>query len=169
MGQGVEAPVMQAAGHQVVPRSFRSGLHHEGGLHLHEVALGEIVTYQFVYPAAGQQVALQLTGAQLQVAVGEALLLGGAVPVGYQKRQRLGLVEDLQLQAPNVDLASGHIGIETIRRSGHHLPPHGDHVFHAQPLGGVEAFRCLLPVEDHLGLAVAVAQVDEDQPAVVPP
>ncbi len=43
----------------------------------------------------------------------------------------------------------------------------GDHVLGAQPLGGGEGRRRRVRVEDELDDARAVAQVDEDQPAVV--
>ena len=46
---------------------------------------------------------------------------------------------------------------------------HGQHVFAAAFFGLLVGLGLLFGVEDHLGLAVAVAQVDKDEAAEIPP
>lgn len=77
---------------------------------------------------------------------------------GVERAQGIGVDLDGSGGQPQVDHAFG---------AGLDHPLHGDHVLVVQSLGPAVGLGVVLGVEDHLGDAVAVAQVHEDDAAVV--
>ena len=88
--------------------------------------------------------------------------------VGVQrKRRRRGLREDGHLPGLDLDLARGQLRVDVARLAPHDVPGDADDVFAAQLLGGGEQLGAVLRMKDELDDPGAVAQVDEDQAAVV--
>ena len=113
---------------------------------------------------AKPDVALHLRPAEVQVAVLQAQLLGGLGRVGDDERRHLGGGEDAELERLDLDLARGDVLVD----GGAAADPaaHPDDEFAAELL---RLLGQLGPVglEDDLGQAFAVAQIDEDEMAHV--
>ena len=75
-------------------------------------------------------------------------------------------VQHLDLVAQHLDLAAGHIGVLGAFRAAAHAAGHFQHEFVAHRFGDLEHVGAIR-IAHHLRQAFAVAQVDEDHPAVV--
>ena len=84
------------------------------------------------------------------------------------ERQRLGAVEQLQLLREQLDLAGAQVRVRGGARPRAHQPRHADHELVAQPLGFLEHLG-RIRIEHHLQQPLAVAQVHEDDAAVIAP
>ena len=113
--------------------------------------------------AQPQALAHHLT-AQVEVAVLEPHLL--AHHLIELKRQRVGAVQELDLAREHFDAARGEVLIGGAAGTFAHAPLHADHVLGAQPLG-LAKHRGRIRIEDHLQQALAIAQIDENDAAVV--
>ncbi len=104
--------------------------------------------------------------AQIEVTVGESQVLVGHLLV-QREGQDLGFVENFHFIGHELDFAGGKLGV---LRSGK-TPGDGsrylDDILIAQAVGGFGDRGVLLRTEDDLSHAFAVAQVDEDDTAVV--
>ena len=119
--------------------------------------------------AAQDQVALHDAGAQVQVAVGLTQLLTRIDRLADRERQRVAGRQHLDLRRRQLDLAGGLIGVGHVGGAHANRTGHRDAVLVAQPSRrGVRLLRREL-VHHHLRHAVAVAQVDEADAAVVAP
>ncbi len=103
---------------------------------------------------------------QVEVAVAQAHLLADLLV--ELERQGLGAVQDLQLTRQKLHLPRGKVGIDGAGGPRAHAPRHPDHELVAQPLGLLEHLR-QVRVEHHLQQPLAIAHVDEDDPAMVAP
>ena len=66
------------------------------------------------------------------------------------------------------DFARHHIGVDALLAACAHLARHLEHVLATKMLGLREILRAhAIGIDDDLGIALAVAQVDEDQAAVI--
>src|SRR5207302_8854373 len=75
--------------------------------------------------------------------------------------------EDVQLRGLDLDLAGRELGVLVPRQPALDGAADADDVLAAQLPGLRRGLRCVGRVEDHLDQAPAVAEVDEDQAAVV--
>ena len=167
LGQGVEAARVDAAGHQVVARALGRALDQDGRLHLQEALLGQEVADELHHPVAEPDVALHPLPPQVQVAIAQPQEVFHLRLLVDVEGRRLGGVEDGGGGRLHLHLAGGQVAVLGARPAAHHLALHLDHVLGAHLVGGGIGLLGLLRVEHHLGDAVAVAQVDEDQRAVV--
>jgi hypothetical protein len=83
----------------------------------------------------------------------------------HRQGQVAGRPQHLDLAEINLDEAGRHLGIFGARRAFAHLPVNADHEFRAQLLRFAEGWR--IRIDHALGHAVMVAQVDEQQAAVI--
>ena len=100
--------------------------------------------------------------AQVQVAVPESDVVAGLDLVVHRQRQRRRLGEHLQLDDGHLDLAGGQLRVLVAGRAAGHLADD----LHAELVA--QRVRIFL-AEHHLDNTGTVAQVDEDDPAVVAP
>ena len=114
---------------------------------------------------AHADVALHARAAQVEVAVLEAQSLVDVVVGVYRERRHLRTIEHVQAIDADLDVAGRQPRVLGSGRPLANAAAHADDVFVAQLLGLGEAG--LLRVEDDLRDAVAIAQVDEDQAAVI--
>ena len=84
-----------------------------------------------------------------------------------RKRRQLGVVEDEQFRRGDFDFAGRHFGIDSVSAAQANLAYRGDDVLRTDMLGLGVALGGQFLVEDNLRDAVAVAQVKEDEVAVV--
>ena len=118
---------------------------------------------------AQRQVAAHRLLAQVEVAVAQAQLLAHRLVLVDLERRRLGVGQQVHRAHGQLDLAGGQRRVDRALLARHQLALGGDHVLGAQRLrGGVRLGR-LLRAEHELEQPAAVAQVDEDEPAVVAP
>jgi hypothetical protein len=98
--------------------------------------------------------------AQVEVAVAQPDVVARVDVVVDRQRQRRGLGEHLEGRRVDLDLAGGQVGVVVAGRAPGDLADDLDAELVAQVVG-------VLLAEDHLDDPRAVAQVDEDDPAVV--
>ena len=171
--QRVEAAGLESRRHHEVARPFRSGAHQGRSFDLQKVALVERAAQRLGGAMAQRQVALHGGGAQVEVAVLEAQLLArfavGAGLVADHERQGGAGAQYLEPLAADLDRAGGQLAVHHLRRAPAHGAAGGDAVLQLQVAhgGGERAGVGGAYVEHHLGHAVAVAQVDEGDAAVV--
>ncbi|MCY1351842.1 hypothetical protein D9M69_381190 [compost metagenome] len=164
--QGEEVARVGTARHQVVACAFRSRTAEDRGFHVEEAVLVQVAAN-----AAGDARAqLQLGGhfrtAQVDEAVAQAGFLADVGVLVQRERRRLGLVQHFQLVAEHLDGAGGHVRVDRASRTLAHLAGDLDHVLAAHAIGLGEGLGTIR-IEHHLGQAFAIADVEEDHPAVV--
>ncbi len=108
---------------------------------------------------------MQGLAAQVEVAVLEADVLRVFGLAEDRQRQFGGFRQDLDAGDAQLDLAGRQVGVHDRGLTGHDLAVDADDALGAQAFDGLEARR--LRVQHQLGQAVVVAQVDEQQAAVV--
>ena len=120
------------------------------------------------HPAAQQEAVGHRLAAEVEVAVLQAeALVDRRVRLVDVERRGLGLGQDLDLGGPELDLAGRELGVLRARQPLGDRARDGDHELGADPArDGMRLGRVGL-VDDDLGDAVPVAQVQEDQLAVV--
>ena len=151
-------------GHEVVARAFRRRLGEHRRFDVDETGIVEIVAHGARDLVAQAQALRHVFAAQVDVAVLEADLFAHVFV--ELERQRLGAVEGHQLARQQLDLARGQVGIGGTRRALAHQAAHLDHELVAQ-LFGLGELGLVVRVEHHLQQAFAVAQVHEDDAAMV--
>ena len=168
LGQGVEVAGLQAGRHDEVARTLGRGLEERRRLDLHEAAVVEGLADREGEVGAQLEVGHHLGTADVEVAVLEAQVLAGLDVVLDLERGRLGGVEHLDLGAEHLDLAGCEVGVGLALDAMAHLALDEDRPLGTHGLGGGEHLgRAQVGVEEDLGEALAVAQVDEDQAAEI--
>ena len=167
LGQGVKAALLQAARHQVIPRPFRGAFNQDGGFNFQKAAGVEEVADILDDLMAQGQVALHLGAAQVEVAVLEAQAFVGVHIVGNVKGRREGGVKGGYFLRHNLDGAGSQGRIFGAGGTAGYRALDADDPFGAQLFGGLAGGRGQFRVEHHLHDAGAVAQVNENYPAVV--
>ena len=109
-----------------------------------------------------------LRTAEVQVAVTQARVLSGFDAVLDLERRGLGAVEHLRVVDEDLDLAGGELGVHRVVAAVAHDAVHEDGPLGTHGLGDLEGVAVgVLGVEVDLRDALTVAQVAEDQAAVV--
>ena len=112
------------------------------------------------------QVPLHSVPAQIEVAVAQTERLLDVVVVELE-RQRLGTRDKFQLVDLDLDCAGRNVRVDRIGCARHDLAARAHDELGADRVGGLRCLGRALRVDDELHDAGVVAQVDEDQPAVV--
>ena len=111
-------------------------------------------------------VGVQRLAAQIEEAVFEAQIFGVVGLAEHRQRQFGGLRQHLDAAGENLDLAGGEIGVEGIGGAVADLAVDADHPFGPHLFSRGEGGA--IGIGDDLGDAVMIAQVDEQQAAMVP-
>ena len=167
--EGVEAALVDAAGDEIVPRALGCALDEDGGFDLDEIALVEVVAYELDGAVAHTEVLAHEGPPQVQVAVAHAEQFVDRRVLAHVERRRLCRVEDDGGARKHLDVAGVEVGVGGALGTRSHRAGYLRHPLGAEPLRDVKRVRRLLRVEDDLHEAGAVAQVDENEPAVVAP
>ena len=168
LGQGVELARVRTARHNVVASALGGGVRQDRRLNLQESALVEGPAHGLGHRVAQLQVGEHLRTANVQVAPFHAGDLVGLDAVFDGKRRCHRSVQHLHGAGQHFDLAGNHVRVHSLRRPLAHAAGHLQHVLAAQVLGCMEVLLAhAIRIDDHLRIALAVAQVDEDEPAVV--
>ena len=114
-----------------------------------------------------QQRPLHFRPAQVDVAVLQPEVFARQVLAGRLERRVEALVEDLHLLGADFDFAGGELGVDGAFGPWATLPLDQHHEFRPQRLGRLQGLVAAFRGKNHLRLAVAVAQIDEQHAAVV--
>ena len=162
--QREELAGMGAARHQVIARALRRRLGEHRRLDVDEAGLIQVVAHGARDPVAQQQPLAHFLAAQIEIAKAQPHLF--AHRFIELKRQWFGAVENLELLAQQFDLTRLQVGIRRAGRPRAHQPRDLEHELIAHALGQGK-HRGLVGVEHDLQQTLAIAQVDEDDAAMV--
>ena len=158
-------PVVYAAGHQIVARTFGGGFAQHGGFNVDKtVGIEEFANFHSHF-VAQHEVALHIGAAQVKYAVGEAGSFAQMLVIKLEGWCN-GWVKHDELVAENLDFSSGNGLVGGTFRTGAHQPFNLDAELVTQVFGQFEHFWSIGVAHD-LHEAFAVAQIDKDNAAVV--
>ena len=166
--KGKEHPRVQSARDQIIPGPLGGALGQERRLHVDEPVAVEKAAHGLGDLMAGDKRLLELRPAEVEVPVLEPQGLGHVRAVLDHEGRGLGRVQNNELRGRNLDLAGGKLCIGRVRRPGSDLSRHGKDEFAPDVTGRPVRVSGNRGVEHHLRDAGAVAEVDENEPAVVP-
>ena len=164
----VELTGIRAAGNQIVAGTLGGGVGKDRGLDLDEPALVERPADSLRNHMTQFQSLVHLRTTKVEVAPFHACGFVGfdAVLDGEGRRDRS--VKNGKRGGQNLDFASGHVGVHhTLAASTHGTNDLKDELT-AKMLGCLEVAGInAIGIDDDLGIALAIAQVDENQAAVI--
>ncbi len=163
--QRVEGAGMDARRHQEVARAFGRRGRQDRRREFGEADLAHALAHLGDDLGARHDVLVQRVAAQVEEAVLEPDVLGIVRLAEHRQRQFLGRRQHFDLAGENLDLAGRQIGVGGLGHARLDLAVDADHPFAAHGLGDLEGRR--IRIGDDLGQAVVVAQVDEQQAAMV--
>ena len=169
LGQRVKAPVVQAAGDQVVTRALGRRAGHEGRLDFLEPKLTQVRADHLAGAMAQAQVALHAPATQIEIAEAQARLLARLGLIFNGEGRRLGLIQDQQVARHHFHFARRELRIRGFRRARYNFSLHAHHILGANLLRPVVHFRADGGIAHNLRPARMVAQIEEDQVAQIPP
>ena len=164
--KGVEHAAVDAARHEVVARALGRGGREDGRLVLVEALGPHLLAQEADHLGTQDDVVVQLFAAEVEEAVLEAHLLALlGLFVRDVERRDAGDALHHELVRLDLDFAGGQVVVDRLGVAELHLARHGDDAFKVRLLD--EAEEAAARVHDDLGDAVVVAQVHEEDAAVV--
>ena len=164
--QREELARMRAARHEIVARALRRRLGQHRRLKIDEAVRIEKAAHRARDAMAQAQALAHDLATQIEVAVFEAhLLVHRLIEL---KRQRLAAIQHLHFLGDELDGAGGQVAYWRCRPGVHARGPDADDELIAQSLG-LREHRRLVGIKHHLQQALAIAQVDEDDAAMIAP
>src|SRR5512145_1409887 len=157
--------LVQPRWHEKLARALRRRLVEHGSLDVDESVLVEEPAHRHRRAVPQAEIALHQIAPQIEHAVLKPGFFGKLVLVELKRRRR-GWVEDLHLLRQNFYFAGRQLGIDRAGRPAPHLARDLQHVLRTHALGGAESVA-RVRIAHHLRKALAVAQVDEDDAAVI--
>src|SRR5262249_15158912 len=159
-----------AAGDEIIARALRRATAQKRRLQLQKAVHVEIIANYLVHSVAQDERALERRAAQVEITILQpqvfiGQLIGGEFRHGEGRRRAA--VEDLHLVCPDLDLARTKLGVLLAGKPMNDGPFDGDDPFAAQLARGVEQFLAALRLENDLGDAVAVAEIDEHEQILI--
>ena len=167
-GRAKKLPCCTRLGTKVIAGALGGALRQDGGFDLDEFLARKIVPHRLADPVAEKKVLLERSAPKVEVAVLQAERLARIRILFDLEGRGFRLAEHLErgdadLDLPRLQVRVGHpLGPED------HLPPDGQHPFRADLPGELVGRLAVGGIGHHLGDAVAIAQVDENEPAVIP-
>ena len=166
--QCVETAGHQAAGDDEVAGAFGGALAQERGFDFPEAQVAQVVAHHLGDAIAGAERVLHAGAAEIQVAIFQAAFLGHLVMFIGHERGRGADRENVHGLDADFDRAGGELGVDQALAASGDGGADADDPFGAELAAlFVNGLATKVGVEDELGQTVPVAQVDEDQSAVV--
>ena len=163
--QRKELAFVDAAGHQVVARAFGRAFGEHRCFNVDEaIGIKELARFHG-HAVAQHQVVLHVRAAQVQHPVGQARGFRQVVIVQLKGRRHAG-VEHGEFVAQHFNLAAFEVVVDSALWAGTHQALDLNTELVAYAFGGLEHIGAVR-VTDHLHITFAVAQVNEDHPAMV--
>jgi hypothetical protein len=163
--QRVEFSRMQARGHQEVARAFGRRSSKDRRLEFEEAAVLHAAADRVDDLPALDDVGMQPVAPQIEKAVLEPDVLGIFLFAEHRHRQFVRRAQHFDIADEDLDLAGGQVNVLGAFRAAAHLAIDFHHPLGAQLLHLLE--RRAAGIGHHLAQPVMVAQVDEQQAAVV--
>ena len=116
---------------------------------------------------APAQIALHLGPAQIEIAILEPDFFGGRLAVGNLKRHRRRRAQNLERADHDFDFAGRKFGVDGAFGAADDLAFHRDIELGARLAGSLMRGCIVRGIQHQLHDSVAVAQIDEDKPAVI--
>src|SRR5262249_1459780 len=152
---------------QEVARSLGSRARQHRRFDFDEAELVQVLARDAADVVANAQVALHDGAPKVEIAIARPYVLGQRRRVVDREGHRLRNVENDQIGNEQPDLTGGHLRVDGFGRAAPQAPAHSDYEFAAQLAGRAVRGRARLRVEDELDDAAVIAQVDEDDAAVI--
>ena len=153
--------------HDEVPGAFGRGIDQVGGFDLQETFVAQEAADLLGHLVTQDHVALQGRTAQVEVAVFQADLFVDVDVVFNVERRRLRRIEDAQFFAADFDRTGLHLGVDRIGVTHADDAADDENVFRADLFCLIERGLFVIRRGNDLYDARAVAEVDENQSAVV--
>ena len=166
--QGIKTALLQAAGHQIIPRPLRRAFNQDGRLNFQKAPGIEKIPDILDYLMAQHQVALHLRPAQIQIAVLQPQAFLGFPFVGNVKGRGKGGIKHRYFLGHYLDRAGSQGRVFGAGGPAGHRALHRNDPLGAQLFGGAAGRRGQFRVEHHLHNAGTIPQVNENYPAVIP-
>ena len=163
--QRVEFARMDAARHQEVARALRRRRGQDRRLELEEPLLLHALPHRINDLAAGHDILVELVATKVEETVLKPYIFRIFLLTEHRQRQFAGRTQHLDLGDEKLDRAGRQFGILGAVGTAANLAVDPHHPFRAQLFSVLERRR--IRVCDALRQAVMVAQVDEQQPAMV--
>ena len=163
--QRVELAGVHAARHEIIARAFGRGRGEDRRLELEETGVAHALPQRPDDVLPLHDIGVQRFAPEIEEAISEPRLLRIVRLAEHRQRQLLGFRQNIEALDPDLDRAGRQVGIDRLGRAGDHLAVDAHHPFRLQPLRLLEGRR--LRVGDDLRQPVMVAEIDEQQPAVI--
>ena len=156
---------MQPRGHQEVARAFRRRCRQDRRLEFGEARRPHALAHRTDDARARHDVLVQRLAAQVEETVGQADVFGIVRLVEDRQRQLARRAQHFDIADEDLDRAGRQRLVDRLRRAHLHVAVDAQAPFGAHRLGKLERGR--IGVDHALRHAVVVAQVDEEQAAVI--
>ena len=163
--QRIELAGMHAARHQIIARAFGRGRGEDRRLELEEAGIAHALAQRPDDVLPLHDIGVQRFAPEIEEAISEPRVLRIVRLAEHRQRQLLGFGQHIEALDPDLDRAGRQVGIDRLGRAGDHLAVDAHHPFGLQPLRLLEGRR--MRVGHGLRQAVMVAEIDEQQPAVI--
>src|SRR5690242_8250455 len=162
---------MDATRHDVVTRALRRRLRQNRRFDLEEAALVEVSTRRLLKPVPHDEIPLQLTATQIEIAMLQSQLLGGkllALPARDGNRGSLSRSHDGEVLGANLDVARLHFRVSHFSRARRHFAVDDDDRLERKLACALDDFsRRPAWIEGDLDESGAVPEIQEDDAAEV--
>ncbi len=163
--QRVELARMDARRHKEVARPFGARRGEDRGLELEEPLPFHPPAKRVNDLTAQHDVLVKFLAPEIEEPVPEPRVLRIGLIAEHRQRQIAGRPQDFDLAEVNLDEAGGHFGVFGAGRTLAHLAVDADHEFRTQFLRFAKGWR--IRIDHALGDPIMVAQIDEQQAAVI--
>ena len=162
--QRIKLAMMNSAGNNVVPGSFRGGLAQHRSFGIDKAVLVKITADITGNPGSQLEALQHLGAAQIQIAEAETLFLG--VLLIEIQGQRCGTVDNLQFPGLHLHGSGSHFGVYLIVRAGLHNAAHPDTKLVSEFRSQSVSFL-LIRIEINLNNSGAVPHINKDKTSKV--
>ncbi len=166
LGQHEELAGVYTRRHDVFAGAFGRSLNETRRIDFQTVLRREVLADDLEDLGAQHDVLAHACGAHIQVAVLQAQFLVDRVGINF-KRRRFGFVQNGAIGSRNFNITGGKFGVFSTGLALVHNTRNLQHPLRTNGFSLSECLFVLLGMKHHLGQAVPIAQVDENQSAVV--
>ncbi len=167
MRQSVEIPRVDAARHQVVTSAFRGALGQHRGFDFQEAIFCQVVTGRLGNLVTHDDVVLDCFSAQVKITIFETQVFGNLGELVKHEGRGFGNAENAQFVDLDFNFPRLHFRIDGSFRTRRYGADGSNDEFIADGFRLAVCFRVAVRVEGQLADAGAVAQIDENQAAVI--
>ena len=168
--EGVELARVHTGRHEVVTCAFRSGFAKARSFDVFKTVRVEEVVHGLEEAALEEELLLDPRTAEVQIAVLQAevvvFLAFFVRVVNGQGRSESG-VQNFELVSLDFDFTRSELFVRVAFFTGINLTSHVNNVFVTELFGGLQNFGIVVRIENDLGLAILVAEVNENHTTMV--